>query len=58
MDENCYVEPIYKNAASRDQLQKADRATLVVWGMAVKTALHVFATVCLDWKACTASTCT
>jgi len=33
MDENCYVEPIYKNAASRDQLQKADRATLVVWGM-------------------------
>ena len=33
MDENCYVEPIYKNAASMDQLQKADRATLVVWGM-------------------------
>ena len=33
MDENCYVEPIYKNAASVDQLQKADRATLVVWGM-------------------------
>lgn len=33
MDENCYVEPIYKNAASMEQLQKADRATLVVWGM-------------------------
>ncbi|HEX9386894.1 MAG TPA: heavy-metal-associated domain-containing protein [Anaerolineales bacterium] len=33
MDENCYVEPIYKDAVSADQLQKADRATLVVWGM-------------------------
>jgi copper chaperone CopZ len=33
MDENCYIEPIYKNAASADQMQKADRATLVVWGM-------------------------
>src|SRR5574341_1083958 len=33
MDENCYVEPIEKNTVSADQLQKADRATLVVWGM-------------------------
>lgn len=33
MDEHCYVEPIYKNAVPADQLQKADRATLVVWGM-------------------------
>ena len=33
MDENCYVEPIYKNMPSADQIQKADRATLVVWGM-------------------------
>ena len=33
MDENCYVEPIYINTASADQIQKADRATLAVWGM-------------------------
>jgi len=33
MDENCYVEPIYKSTASADQIQKADRATLAVWGM-------------------------
>jgi len=33
MDENCYVEPIYKGVVSADQLQKADTATLVVWGM-------------------------
>lgn len=33
MDKNCYVEPIYKNAVSADQIQKADIATLVVWGM-------------------------
>ena len=33
MDENCYVEPIYKDAVSADQLQRADDATLVVWGM-------------------------
>jgi copper chaperone CopZ len=32
MDENCYVEPIYKTA-SVDQIQKADTATLAVWGM-------------------------
>ena len=32
MDENCYVEPIYKNA-SADQIQKANNATLAVWGM-------------------------
>lgn len=33
MDENCYVEPIYKNTVTADQLQMADRATLVVRGM-------------------------
>lgn len=33
MDENCYVEPVYKNMASADQLQKAEIATLAVWGM-------------------------
>ncbi len=32
MDENCYVEPIYKTA-SADQIQQADNATLAVWGM-------------------------
>lgn len=32
MDENCYVEPIYKTA-SPDQIQKSDIATLAVWGM-------------------------
>lgn len=32
MDENCYVEPIYKTS-SMDQIQKADTATLAVWGM-------------------------
>ena len=32
MDENCYVEPIYKTA-SPDQIQNADNATLAVWGM-------------------------
>ena len=33
MDENCYVEPIYKNTNSAEQLQQADKATLIVWGM-------------------------
>jgi copper chaperone CopZ len=33
MDENCYVEPVYKNLIPADQLAKADRATLIVWGM-------------------------
>ncbi len=33
MDEKCYVEPIYKNSASPDQMQKADKATLAIWGM-------------------------
>ncbi len=33
MDDNCYVEPIYKNSVAADQIQKADTATLVVWGM-------------------------
>lgn len=33
MDENCYVEPIHKTDASVDQIQKADRATLAIWGM-------------------------
>jgi copper chaperone CopZ len=33
MDENCYVGSIYKNLAPVEQLQKTDRATLIVWGM-------------------------
>ena len=33
MEENCYVEPIYKNSVSADQLQQAARATLLVRGM-------------------------
>ena len=33
MDENCYVEPIYKNAVSDDELRKADSALLTVRGM-------------------------
>ena len=33
MDEKCYVEPIYKNSVSADQLHKAEIATLAVWGM-------------------------
>ena len=33
MDENCYVEPIYKNTPAADRIQKADRATLAVRGM-------------------------
>jgi copper chaperone CopZ len=33
MDENCYVEPVYKNLVPADQLQKADKATLIVSGM-------------------------
>lgn len=33
MDENCYVEPISKDLVPAEQLQKADKATLIVWGM-------------------------
>lgn len=33
MDENCYVEPIYKNSVSADHLQQAARSTLLVRGM-------------------------
>ena len=33
MEENCYVEPIYKTVVSAQQLQQADRATLTIWGM-------------------------
>ena len=33
MGENCHVEPIYKNSIPADQLLKADKATLIVWGM-------------------------
>ena len=33
MDENCYVEPVYKQLTPADQLQKADKATLIVWGI-------------------------
>jgi len=33
MDENCYVEPVYKNAVSNDEMSKADSALLTVQGM-------------------------
>ena len=33
MDDNCYVEPMYKNLATSDQMRKASRATLIVAGM-------------------------
>ena len=33
MDENCYVEPLYKNIASDDELRKAGSALLAVRGM-------------------------
>lgn len=33
MDENCYVEPIYKNTVSDEERRKADSALLTVWGM-------------------------
>jgi copper chaperone CopZ len=33
MDENCYVEPIYKNSVNGDELRNADNALLAVWGM-------------------------
>ena len=33
MDENCYVEPIYKSSVSATQLQNADSALLSVGGM-------------------------
>ena len=33
MEENCYVEPIYKETVSTEKMQKADRATLIVEGM-------------------------
>lgn len=33
MEENCYVEPIYKKSVSVDQLQKSEIAMLAVWGM-------------------------
>lgn len=33
MDENCHVEPIYKDPVSADTLRNADSALLAVWGM-------------------------
>ena len=33
MDENCYVEPIFKDIPSEDQLQNAEQITLAVAGM-------------------------
>jgi len=33
MDENCHVEPIYKDAVSPETLRNADFALLAVWGM-------------------------
>ena len=38
MNENCYVEPIYKTASS-DQIQNADNATLAVWGMGCENCI-------------------
>lgn len=32
MDENCYVEPIYKDSPTAD-IRNADTALLAVWGM-------------------------
>jgi len=32
MDENCYVEPIQKNATAEER-QKIEKALFVVWGM-------------------------
>lgn len=32
MEENCYVEPIYKDAPA-EEIRNADRALLAVWGM-------------------------
>lgn len=33
MDENCYVEPIYKNTVRDEELRNADSTLLAVWGM-------------------------
>lgn len=33
MEDNCYVEPIYKDTISADVLRNADSALLAVWGM-------------------------
>lgn len=33
MDENCHVEPVYKEIPSADHLQNAEQITLVVSGM-------------------------
>jgi copper chaperone CopZ len=33
MDENCYVEPMYRNVPTSAELQNSDVATLAVWGM-------------------------
>ena len=32
MDENCYVEPIYKNSTT-DQIRNGENALLRIWGM-------------------------
>ncbi len=32
MEENCHVEPIHKTATA-DQVMKAERALLTIWGM-------------------------
>ena len=32
MDENCYVEPMYKNSTA-DQIRNAENALLQIWGM-------------------------
>ncbi len=33
MDDNCHVEPIYKDTVNAEVLRNADSALLAVWGM-------------------------
>jgi copper chaperone CopZ len=33
MEENCHVEPFYKNVPTPIEMQNSDVATLAVWGM-------------------------
>jgi len=38
MDENCYVEPVYKNATT-DEVRNADNALLAIEGMGCQNCL-------------------
>ena len=33
MEDNCHVEPIYKDTVSEDEIRNADSVLLSVWGM-------------------------